>query len=117
MSKSPTNGQSNGLESNPVPWTTRIGPWQARLIAKRLTQTMRERLGIELGPKPAIRKPTPSANFQGQTLSWRLCDNTVATHLEVELHRQPCNEIGTRTLAELELLATLVGMVQQVLVR
>jgi enoyl-CoA hydratase/carnithine racemase len=38
--------------------------------------------------------------FTGETLSWRRHD----THLEVELHRAPLNEIGTTTLAELELL-------------
>jgi enoyl-CoA hydratase/carnithine racemase len=38
--------------------------------------------------------------FAGEVLSWRL----EGGHLEVELHRAPLNEIGTRTLAELELL-------------
>ena len=34
----------------------------------------------------------------GQTLSWELLDGVV----EVRLHRDPCNEIGSRTLDELE---------------
>lgn len=37
-------------------------------------------------------------SFQGDTLSWTLADGTV----ELELHRKPCNEIGSATLAELE---------------
>ena len=36
--------------------------------------------------------------FAGQALSWR----AVGPALEVELHRAPCNEIGTTTLRELE---------------
>jgi len=37
-------------------------------------------------------------HFQGQTLSWDLKDGIV----ELALHRQPLNEIGTQTLEELE---------------
>ncbi len=36
--------------------------------------------------------------FKGQALSWELKDGVV----EVRLHREPCNEIGSRTLEELE---------------
>ena len=36
--------------------------------------------------------------FKGQALSWELKDGVV----EVTLHREPCNEIGSLTLAELE---------------
>jgi enoyl-CoA hydratase len=36
--------------------------------------------------------------FQGQTLSWTLNDGVI----ELALHREPANEIGTRTLEELE---------------
>ena len=36
--------------------------------------------------------------WQGQTLSWQFVDGV----LELELHREPCNEIGTQTLLELE---------------
>jgi len=36
--------------------------------------------------------------FTGPTLSWSLADGVV----EVELHREPANEIGTATLADLE---------------
>jgi len=36
--------------------------------------------------------------FHGNTLSWELSDGAV----ELSLHREPCNEIGTETLAELE---------------
>ena len=36
--------------------------------------------------------------FKGETLSWELKDGVI----ELALHRDPCNEIGSRTLAELE---------------
>ena len=39
--------------------------------------------------------------FKGKFLSWGLKDGVV----EVALHRDPCNEIGASTLAELEMLA------------
>jgi enoyl-CoA hydratase/carnithine racemase len=37
-------------------------------------------------------------NFQGKTLSWQLVDGAI----ELSLHRAPCNEIGSETIAELE---------------
>ncbi len=37
-------------------------------------------------------------SFRGQTLSWELADDV----LELALHREPCNEIGSATLEELE---------------
>ena len=37
-------------------------------------------------------------DFAGKTLSWTAKENVV----ELELHREPCNEIGTATLEELE---------------
>jgi enoyl-CoA hydratase/carnithine racemase len=37
-------------------------------------------------------------NYQGETLSWELVDGCI----ELALHREPCNEIGQLTLAELE---------------
>src|SRR5271169_351224 len=36
--------------------------------------------------------------FKGQTLSWELRDGVI----ELALHRDPCNEIGSLTLEELE---------------
>lgn len=44
-------------------------------------------------------------DYVGQTLSWRHVGDAV----EVELHRAPLNEIGTRTLGELEELAAYVA--------
>ncbi len=41
---------------------------------------------------------TAAASFAGQTLSWEIRDGVV----ELALHRAPCNEIGSRTLEELE---------------
>jgi enoyl-CoA hydratase/carnithine racemase len=37
-------------------------------------------------------------SFRGQALSWALKDGVV----ELALHREPCNEIGSLTLEELE---------------
>lgn len=37
-------------------------------------------------------------SFKGETLSWKLQDGCI----ELELHREPANEIGSKTLAELE---------------
>ena len=37
-------------------------------------------------------------SFQGETLSWELIDGCI----ELALHREPCNEIGSKTLEELE---------------
>jgi enoyl-CoA hydratase/carnithine racemase len=46
-------------------------------------------------------------SWQGQNLSWELRDGVV----ELELHREPCNEIGTAMLADLEhFVAALDGM-------
>ncbi len=36
--------------------------------------------------------------FKGQTLSWQIVNGAV----ELALHRNPCNEIGSLTLGELE---------------
>ncbi len=40
-------------------------------------------------------------SFRGKTLSWTTADGTV----ELALHREPCNEIGSATLTELEFFA------------
>lgn len=40
-------------------------------------------------------------SFRGKTLSWTTADATV----ELALHREPCNEIGSSTLTELEVFA------------
>lgn len=48
--------------------------------------------------------------FKGESLSWELTDGVV----EVALHRDPCNEIGTTTLADLEkFAAALKGLEEQ----
>lgn len=100
----------NGWTRNIVPLGTRIGAWQARLVARRLSRAMRERLGVSapMAARPAVRVAAPSASFEGRALSWKLVDNAVAQHLEVTLHREPCNEIGTTALGELEQLAAFV---------
>ena len=45
--------------------------------------------------------------FQGQSLSWELKDGVV----EMALHRDPCNEIGSATLEDLERFATAIESV------
>src|SRR5215475_8495854 len=37
-------------------------------------------------------------SFQGATLSWELSEGCI----ELTLHREPCNEIGTKTIEEFE---------------
>mgnify|MGYP001212643181 FL=1 len=77
--------------SQPVPWRTRLGTWQARLAARRLAGAIRDKL-------PATHGITPTPTFAGEALRWHLNGDT----LEVELHRDPCNELGTTALGELE---------------
>ena len=48
-------------------------------------------------------KPQPLA-FDGKALRWSIVEGT----LEVELHREPCNEIGSEALEELSRLANLI---------
>lgn len=43
-------------------------------------------------------------DFKGKTLSWTLADDVV----ELELHRPPCNELGSATLEELESFASAI---------
>lgn len=43
-------------------------------------------------------------SFKGQNLSWEIKDGVV----ELALHREPCNEIGLATLAELEKFAAML---------
>lgn len=45
--------------------------------------------------------------YKGKTLTWTLADGVV----ELELHRQPCNEIGSATLEELERFASALDAV------
>jgi len=47
--------------------------------------------------------------FQGQTLGWELKDGVV----ELALDREPCNEIGSDTLNELEQLAAALPMLER----
>ena len=46
--------------------------------------------------------------FKGQTLSWELKDDVI----ELALHRDPCNEIGSLTLEELEKFASALERTQ-----
>jgi enoyl-CoA hydratase len=46
--------------------------------------------------------------FKGDTLSWAVKDGTV----ELALHRDPCNEIGSATIGELEKFVTALGAME-----
>lgn len=46
--------------------------------------------------------------FSGQTLSWELNDGVI----ELALDREPCNEIGSLTLAELEMFASALPLLE-----
>jgi enoyl-CoA hydratase/carnithine racemase len=43
-------------------------------------------------------------NFKGQTISWQIVNGAI----ELALHRDPCNEIGSLTLSELEQFAAVL---------
>lgn len=75
-------------------------PWQARLLARKVTGAVGEKVA-EAWPRP---RPA-SFDFSGKALSTRLLGST----LMIELHREPCNEIGTTALAELEVVARLLN--------
>jgi enoyl-CoA hydratase len=47
-------------------------------------------------------------SFQGQSLSWELKDGVI----ELALHRDPCNEIGSATLGELEAFAVALESIE-----
>ena len=81
-----------------VPWRTRLGTWQARLAARRIAAAVRGRM-------PAASAGSHPSTFAGEALRWSLEGET----LEVELHRAPCNEIGTTALSELEDLVAFIG--------
>lgn len=111
------------IAPNVVPLRSRLGGWQARLLAKKAGSVAQQTLGSlgvgRTGPfssapnlGPLVKYPIPPVNFDGEALKWRLVPVSkapgAAKMLEVELHREPCNEIGTTCLRELEQLATLL---------
>jgi enoyl-CoA hydratase/carnithine racemase len=53
--------------------------------------------------------PSHTQERNGETMSWELRDGL----LELVLHRTPCNEIGSRSLADLELFAQFLGALKQ----
>ncbi len=127
MSAEPTTASSGAKTSNAnvpprfaaenvVPLRTRLGLWPARLLGEELIRRAQSALpthlfGVDVrpGPKPIVSRELPPLNFEGEAMRWGLVTNkTGNAHLEVELCREPCNEIGTTALSELELLATLI---------
>ena len=85
------------MSTESVPWRTRLGAWQARLAARKIASAVKDRLPTRNGVSQMPR-------FEGNALRWHLNGTT----LEVELHRAPCNEIGTTALAELEELVAFI---------
>lgn len=85
------------MSTESVPWRTRLGAWQARLAAKKIAAVVKDRL-------PTRNGVSQMARFEGEAMRWHLNGTT----LEVELHREPCNEIGTTALAELESLVSFI---------
>lgn len=74
-------------------------PWPVRVVAEKVKDealALRFRQGAKNKDAPPI--------YRGKALAWSVENQT----LEVEMHREPCNEIGTTMLAELELLADFV---------
>jgi enoyl-CoA hydratase len=51
-----------------------------------------------MGSTTKVEEPVSQSDFQGKALSWSLQNGVI----ELELHRKPCNEIGSLTLEELE---------------
>lgn len=112
----PAPASDNGVTPNVVPLSTRLGAWQARLIASGLKRSPLARRAFALlpdvvkerlpgaAPAPAVKVAVPPLRFRGRAMRWELQDQA----LVVTLDREPCNEIGTTALAEYEKLATLV---------
>ncbi len=73
-------------------------PWPLRIAARKVGRNLRD-----AGARLASRSHAPPL-YRGKALAWAL----EGTTLEVELFREPCNEIGTTALEELELLADFV---------
>lgn len=48
-------------------------------------------------------------NYNGETLSWEIIDGCI----ELALHREPCNEIGSKTLEELERFVSALGEMER----
>ncbi len=70
-------------------------PWQLRVAANKVVRRAQDELDRR------TRGPAQPDRFDGAALRWSREGDT----LLVELHRAPCNEIGTTALTELELLA------------
>ncbi len=70
-------------------------PWPARVALSRLTRRVQH-----VGRKLRARTDIPPV-FHGDAIGWSMEGST----LEVVLHREPCNEIGSVMLRELEELA------------
>lgn len=76
---------------------SRLLPWPLRVAAIRARDT-----ADDVRRRIAAREVV--ASFSGQCLAYTVANDIV----EIELRREPCNEIGTTMLAELEQVATLI---------
>ena len=73
-------------------------PWPIRVALQRAARK------LSAQQSPFTRGATQPHSFDGQALRWSIKNGT----LEVELHREPCNEIGTQSLHELSELAQFI---------
>ncbi len=76
-----------------------VVPWPLRVAAQEVSRRLDEAGG-------ALRSKSrrPRLSFDGEAIRWSRSGET----LEVELHRTPCNEIGTTALDEYEYLAEFI---------
>lgn len=100
---------SQGANGN-VPWSSRLGAWQARIAARQAKGRIVSAAKTALARNDALEPE----RFGGDALTWRVVansefvDGSPASSVIVELHREPCNEIGTTCLAEMERLAAFI---------
>ncbi len=73
---------------------TANGKLKRDLIAARLQTEIEEMYGGQTGGDSECIRRNVDMNHQGQALSWELQDGVI----ELALHREPCNEIGSLTL-------------------
>src|SRR5262249_54810749 len=59
--------------------------------------------------REGTRNKTAMNKFSGQAISWELTNGVI----EVALHREPCNEIGSQSLKELEELAAALPALEE----
>lgn len=74
-------------------------PWPLRVVGEKVRDRVTHAVYVN-----GRRERGVSTTYVGPALRW----NVVGDALEVEMHRAPCNELGTTALSDLEKLADLV---------